>query len=607
MMSVQNVRLFLLAALIAVGMLLYNNWQKTEGSAANPIKQNVTTQNSAASSTSTASEIPGASTAQVSNGTQAQTKAAVPGKEANEIPEPAKETLATGKNVKETAESTAKQKPGAEAAAQNKAITVKTDVFNITIDTEGGDIIYASLPAYAEGEHEDPKLHPYILLDESQKRYYIAQTGLTGEDGPDRRGVGRAKYTSTTTDYQLEPGQDRLVVELKTDAVNGVDITKRYTFHRGSYVVELEYLIDNHSEKDYSGSLYGRLKRRPDQSSGIGFLGVQTYTGAAIYTPSNHYKKISFKDIEEKPFTEEIEGGWAAMVEHYFISALIPEPAIRYNYQTTRLSDGTDAIGFVAPATTVAPGASDSVKTRLYAGPQVTEVLGKLGTGLELSVDYGILWPICQPLFWLLKQIYNVVGNWGWAIVIITIIIKLLFYKLSSSSYRSMGNMRKLQPRIEALKERYGDDKQKFSQAVMELYKKEKVNPLGGCLPIVIQIPVFIALYYVLLGSVELRQAPFILWIQDLSVKDPYYVLPILMGLSMLLQQKLNPPPPDPIQAKVMMLMPVIFTVLFLNFPSGLVLYWFVNNVLSIAQQWFIMRNMNGSTSHGTKPIPSKA
>ncbi len=587
MMSVQNVRIILLAALIVVGMLLYNNWQKKEALAANLLPQVAATK--------------GSSPNQVQNQTIA------PGIGANEIPTPSKVNAAAGNAVKETAGGSEKNRPASEAAApQNTLITVKTDVFNIGINPLGGDITYTSLPSYAEEENEDPKQHPYILMDESQKRYYIAQSGLSGEQGPDRSGVGRAKFTSSSSNYQLEQGQNRLVVDLKTNDVNGVDITKRYTFNRGSYIIELEYLIDNHSNTPYRASFYGRLKRRPTQSGG-GFLGVQTYTGAAIFTPGNHYKKISFKDIEEKLFSEEIEGGWVAMVEHYFITAWVPEPNIRYDYHTARLSDGTDAIGFVAPATNVAPGAADIIKARLFAGPQTTEVLGQISPGLELSVDYGILWPICQPLFWLLKQIYDVVGNWGWAIVIITIIIKALFYKLSASSYRSMGNMRKLQPRIEALKERYGDDKQKFSQAVMELYKKEKVNPLGGCLPIIIQIPVFIALYYVLLGSVELRQAPFILWIHDLSAKDPFYILPILMGLSMLLQQKLNPPPPDPVQAKVMMLMPVIFTVLFLNFPSGLVLYWFVNNVLSIAQQWYIMRNMNGSASHGAKQAPSKA
>lgn len=575
-MSSQNIRLALLAAVLFLGMMLYNAWQKDHAKEATLANTKSTTLTEHPQD----KDIPVLS---AKEGNVRGSKGLGKNASGNE---------SSGEGAKGSITGTG---TGEASGSKSQQIRVKTDVLDLLIDPMGGDITYLNLPAYPESKEDKS---PYLLLDDSAKRYYIAQSGLTGEDGPDRRGVGRAVYQVSKTQYELQPDQDRLEVLLKTKAKEGINITKRFVFYRGEYNIDVAYLIDNDTAQDYKGNMYARLKRKPEQSSGGGLLGIQTYTGAAIHTNSSQYKKISFKDIEEKPFTEEVKNGWVAMVEHYFVSAWIPEPDLNYTYQTTHLPDGADVIGFVSPTVVVPAKSQETIQAKLYAGPQITNVLEKLAPGLELSVDYGVLWPICQPIFWLLKKINEFVGNWGWSIVIITIIIKLLFYKLSASSYRSMGNMRKLQPRIEALKERYGEDKQKFSQAVMELYKKEKINPLGGCLPILIQIPVFIALYYVLLGSVELRQAPFILWIHDLSAKDPYYVLPVLMGLSMLVQQKLNPPPPDPVQAKVMMFMPVIFTVLFLNFPAGLVLYWFVNNVLSILQQWMITRNM-GRVSHG--------
>lgn len=485
-------------------------------------------------------------------------------------------------------------------------ISVSTNVYDAKIDPQGGDIVYLKLKQFKsaeEAEKNEAKQTGFVLMSENENRYYIAQSGLTGAQGPDVRGVGRAVYQSKQNEYNLESGKDRIEVDLNTKTSSGTKITKRYVFLKDSYDIGVTYLIDNEGSEPYKANFYARLKRKAPEDTGSRFLGVQTFTGAAIYTPSTPYKKISFSDFKSKPVKIDVDGGWAAMVEHYFVSAWVPSPGITYNYQTSDLGNDFYAIGFVGPETVVQPKTQTSINANLYAGPQVTESLAKLSPGLDLTVDYGILWPICKPIFWLLKKLFSFTGNWGVAIILVTVIIKLLFYKLSESSYRSMGNMRKLQPRIEALKEKYGDDKQKFSQAVMELYKKEKINPLGGCLPILIQIPVFIALYYVLLGSVELRDAPFILWIHDLSYKDPYYVLPVLMGISMWVQQKLNPQPPDPVQAKVMMTMPIIFTILFLNFPSGLVLYWLVNNILSIAQQWYITRKIENSATvhHGAK------
>ncbi len=482
----------------------------------------------------------------------------------------------------------------------DRHVKVKTDVFDLTIDKQGGDIVQLILSDYAEDQKTFGR--GYVLFDNSPKRYYIAQSGLAGEQGPDLRGVGRAKFATSSPEYQMIDGENELTVDLKTYTSQGVEITKRFHFHRGSYQISVEYVIQNNGQVPYSGSFYGRLKRKPEPEKGGGFLGVQTFTGAAIHTQDTPYKKLGFKDIKDKPIEATVEGGFAAMVEHYFVSAWVPSATTTSQYRAEKLDNDIYTVGLVEPVISVLPGEEKSIKATLYAGPEITEDLKALAPGLDLAVDYGILWPICQPIFWLLKQLEDLTGNWGVAIILVTVIIKSLFYKLSASSYQSMGNMRKLQPRMEALKERYGEDKQKFYQAVKELYSKEKINPLGGCLPILVQIPVFIALYYVLLGSVELREAPFMLWITDLSAKDPFYVLPILMGASMIIQQKLNPAPADPIQAKVMMFMPVVFTVLFLSFPSGLVLYWFVNNMLSIAQQWAITRKIERAhKAHGAK------
>ncbi|MEA2093768.1 MAG: membrane protein insertase YidC, partial [Pseudomonadota bacterium] len=319
---------------------------------------------------------------------------------------------------------------------------------------------------------------------------------------------------------------------------------------------------------------------------------IHTYMGGVLYSPEEKYEKISFDDMIDGKLDRKVTDGWVAMIQHYFLAALIPETGEEDRYYTNTLSGARYVIGMISPLQTIAAGESGSFSTRLYAGPKLQDEMARVAPGLELTVDYGVLTVLSQPLFWLLNAIHNLVGNWGWAIILLTILIKLAFYKLSETSYRSMANMRKLAPRMKSLKERYGDDRQKLNQAMMEMYKKEKINPLGGCLPILVQIPVFIALYWVLLESVEMRQAPFMLWLQDLSSPDPYYVLPLLMGATMLIQQKLNPAPLDPIQAKVMMALPVVFTVFFAFFPSGLVLYWVVNNTLSIAQQWVITKRI---------------
>jgi len=434
-------------------------------------------------------------------------------------------------------------------------ITVSTDVLDILIDPVGGDIVRAELLRYPQtlGSKEG-----VVLLAQNSARDYVAQTGLIGKDeqGPDSRREGRAHYTTAQTHYALKG--ESLAVDL-TWQRGGIQATKTYVFHRGSYLVDVNYRIINRTQAPWQGDLYGQIRRvfSKEKDSAGGMLGVQMYQGAAWFTESKPFKKISFADMKKKTAHQEVEGGWAAMLERYFLCAWLPPQKEVSRYYTRVDNSDVFNIGSLS-AVEVAPQSEKTIQGQLWMGPEIADQLKQIAPGLDLTVDYGILWPISQLLFWLLKNINHFVGNWGLSIILVTVLIKLLFYKLSEKSYRSMGQMRQLQPRIESLKQRYGDDKQQFSVAMMDLYRKEKINPLGGCLPILIQIPVFIALYYVLLESIELRQAPFFFWIKDLSSRDPYYVLPLIMGLTMFIQQKLNPAPPDPIQAKVMMLMPVI-------------------------------------------------
>ena len=389
----------------------------------------------------------------------------------------------------------------------------------------------------------------------------------------------------------MADGADTLQVPLVWRSDDGVTVTKRYTFHRGSHVVDLEHEVVNNSGSEWSGRQYRQLQRTQVAETGQSTF-IYTYMGGVIYSPEEKYEKVKFEEMQKQDLDRTITDGWAAMLQHYFLGAMIPERAVAEHYYTKSLSNARYVIGLISPPRTVAAGERTLFGTQLFLGPKLQDEMKQVAPGLELTVDYGLLTFLAQPLFWLLKTIHNLIGNWGWSIVLVTMLIKLAFYKLSETSYRSMANMRKLAPRLQSLKERYGDDRQKLNQAMMEMYKKEKINPLGGCLPIVVQIPVFIALYWMLLESVELRQAPFMLWMNNLSAPDPYYVLPLLMGVTMLIQQKLNPAPMDPIQAKVMMVLPVVFTVFFAFFPSGLVLYWVVNNTLSIAQQWMITRRI---------------
>ena len=487
--------------------------------------------------------------------------------------------------------------PGAEAFSlgQGEKIHVKTDMVEADIDTMGGDIRHLELVKHkAKGDTSNN----FVLLDDSAPPHlYVAQSGLIGADLPNHR----TPFTAKPGDYFLVDGSDKLEVRLSWNDGKGVQVDKVYTFHRGSYVIDVGYDIRNGSAAALDPSAYYQVVHDSKTVQDSRF--VNTFTGVAYFTDADKYKKLTFSDMGKANLSKNSSDGWIGLVQHYFVSAWMPREGAAREYYTKQLGGDFYSAGAVMPVGTIAPGATGSVTARYYAGPQEQTHLKSVAPGLEYTVDYGWLTVIATPIFWLLSFIQKLVHNWGVAIILLTVLIKAAFYPLSAASYRSMAQMRKLAPRLQQLKERHGDDREKLHQAMMELYKTEKINPMGGCLPIVVQIPVFISLYWVLLGSVEMRHAPFMLWIHDLSAPDtlfgviagmPIGLLPILMGATMFIQTSLNPTPPDPVQAKVMKIMPLAFSVFFFFFPAGLVLYWLVNNILSIAQQWNINRTIEG-------------
>ena len=468
----------------------------------------------------------------------------------------------------------------------SQLITVVTDNVEVVIDTEGGDIVKVALLDY------DAKLNepdPFILLNRTNSHTYIAQSGLIGANGID--GKQRPVYKVDATAFELREGEDSLSIDLKFNNADA-NIIKRYTFNRGTHLIDLEYLVTNKSDANWKANLFGQIKRdsyEPPSDSGIG---VKPFLGGAITTPEKNYHKISFDDLDDESLKSESKGGWVAMIQHYFISAWIPDADKKNFYNLRKSGEDFYLLGFTSESTTIAPHTTGNLKAAFYVGPKKIRNLEEISPYLDLTIDFGWLWMIAKPLYFALNYIYDFVGNWGIAIILLTFCIKLLFLYPSAMSYRSMAKMRKVQPLMQDLKERYGDDRQKMSAETMKLYKKEGVNPLGGCLPVLLQMPVFIALYWTLMESVELRHSPFFFWIHDLSVRDPFYILPPIMGATMWIQQKLNPTPPDPMQAKIMQMMPIFFTALFMMFPAGLVLYWVVNNSLSITQQYLITRQI---------------
>jgi YidC/Oxa1 family membrane protein insertase len=469
-------------------------------------------------------------------------------------------------------------------------VVVNTDVLNVVIDRNGGDIVEVLLPQFKQ--QIDIEDEPFVLLENSGQRIYVAKSGLVGRNGIDAS--SRPVYNTNQNQYVLSAGTDRVDVALSYVDSNGVEIIKRFTFTRGSYLIDITYEIENRSANPWQANLFGQINRTDfEDPSSIGGLGMASFLGFAATSIDDPYFKVSFNDIDNTPAYDRA-GGWIALSQHYFLSAWIPSPDSLNSYSFRPSPQNTNEFigGFTSQEFTVAPGASSTQRISFYAGPKDQYSLREISPNLDLTIDYGWLWFIASPIYWLLTQINDFIGNYGWSILLLTVCVKGLFYKLSATSYRSMANMRRVMPKMMQLKERHGDDKMKLQKATMELYQKEKINPFGGCLPMLVQMPVFIALYWVLMESVELRQAPFILWIDDLSVMDPYFVLPLLMGASMFAQSLLSPAPADPMQAKIMRFMPVVMTVFFLWFPAGLVLYWLANSVLGILQQWYITRKI---------------
>jgi len=473
-------------------------------------------------------------------------------------------------------------------------VTVSTDVFEVTIDLLGGDIIRTALPAFPVAL--DTPDSPFVLID--PRNQFAVQTGLIGRDGTDKPG-SRPLFSASQTHYEMGE-QEELVVSLQHHMDSGVVVIKRYRFNRADYLIDIEYEVGNSTGSPIQTALFAQLRRDslPPAVRQENSMGLQPFVGGATATVEALYHKLEFDDLEEESFRQKTTAGYMAMVQHYFVTALVPVADEAVNYSARKLS-GRDlyVLGFTSSSWTIEAGETLRKQISVYAGPKDQYRLQEIAAGLDLTVDYGFLWWLAQPLFYLLTFIHGYVNNWGVAIILLTVVVKSLLYPLSAASFRSMAKMRRLQPEMTRLKERYGDDRQQFSQAMMDLYKKEGANPLGGCLPILLQMPVFLALYWSLMESVELRQAPFMLWIDDLSVMDPYFVLPILMGISMFLTQMMQPEPPDPVQAKVFKMMPIIFTFFFLWFPSGLVLYWLVNNMLSIFQQWIVTRQLDAGKS----------
>lgn len=559
-----NLKLFLLMSLGVVGFLLWQEWQKDYGpqpvaSAPDAVPQQI--QNPIPSDTDDAPSTADIPTAPVATaGTQSESV------------------------------------PDLTPVSSTPRIRVETDVLELEIDTAGGSVVEARLSDYPVSV-DDPSQH--VRLFGSEPGYfYVAQSGLisNGADAPNHRAV----FSSASDQYTLRDGEDTLTIPLVWTSESGVRVEKRYVLTRGSYEIQMTQTVSNGSGQSWTGSEYRQLQRNdPNAGRDYSFTDTERYSfaGSAVYSPEDKYQKYDYEDMYTDPINQQISGGWASMVQHYFISAWVP-PAEQSNTYSTSAINPTSAdprflVRMISAPVTVAAGSSSQFESTLFVGPKLQDQLDTVAPGLALTVDYGVLTPFSKILFWLLDKIYSVVQNWGVAIILLTILVKAAFFKLSEAQYRSMARMRKLQPRIVSLKERYGDDKARMNQAMMELYKKEKVNPLGGCLPMLVQIPVFIALYWVLLESVELRQAPFMLWLNDLSAPDPYFVLPIINGAAMFATTKLSPTPGmDPMQQKIMTAMPLIFAVMFAFFQAGLVLYWTVNSVLSLAQQWFIMKRV---------------
>ncbi len=555
-----NPRMFLLVALLALGYLIWSQWQLDYGP----------------------------KPAAVQTTTPAIT----------ESPQPSADTpqAADTPNASAAADAVMSSPSASSTAVAATPIVVTTDLLRVEIDPRGGSIVGTDLLAYPVQPNEPARVR---LFDQDPARYYVAQSGLvsTAQPAPGHQAV----YTSEKRAYALAEGEARIEVPLTWSDPSGLVVRKVFVFERGSYAIAMRDEISNNGSVAWSGNAYRQLQRVPhhvDRSGLKGYTNTEAYSfaGAAWYSPEDKFEKRAYDKFVAEPLDRKITGGWVAMLQHYFFAAWIPpaDETDAFSSAVVQHADGPRyLVRTLAPSVTVEPGTQKTLTARLYVGPKLQSTLDDIAPGLALTVDYGMFTVISEPLHWLLAQFHKLTGNWGFAIILLVLLIKAVFFKLSEAQYRSMAKMRKLQPRMAALKERYGDDKQKLNQAMLEFYQKEKINPLGGCLPMLVQIPVFFALYWVLLESVELRQAPFIGWIQNLTAPDPYFVLPVLNAAAMLATQHLTPMTGmDPLQAKIMKFMPVVFSVMFAFFPAGLVLYWTVNGILSLIQQWVITRRI---------------
>lgn len=508
-------------------------------------------------------------------------------------PKPAQATVITNTSISTTAPavSPTANNPGAPEEKSHSLAYTETDVLKLGFDRQTGDLVDVRLLDYSESLENKA---PFVLLKNTPPNQYVSGTRLFTSENGNLKNVS-VEFIPDSFHVENDKAQNTWIVSMQGKTTDGLSLKKEFILKKGEYLINVRYSVINNLAQAWDGALSTQFSQNSPSEDKSSLMHLGSYSGGAISIPDDKlYKKISYDDMMENNLNRTVKDGWVAMQQHYFLSAWIPTPGTTNTFYT-QVVNNIYTIGILSSTVRLEPKQTHEFSSQLYVGPELTDTLKQIAPGLDLTVDYGWLSAISVFLFSILQMIYRFVGNWGWAIILVTFFIKLAFYRLSEKSYTSMANMRKLQPKLEALRQRFGDNKTELSKATMELYKQEKVNPLGGCLPILVQIPVFIALYWVLLESVQLRQSPFIFWIHDLSIPDPYYILPIIMGVTMLIQQKLNPPPPDPTQAKVMMVLPIVFTGLFLHFPSGLVLYWVVNNTLSIVQQWYITQKISNN------------
>ncbi len=563
----QWARIAILGAMFVVAYLLILAWQKDYGHVETPAQQPAV----AAVSHEVSADLPNGQTASATS----------------DVPQ---------------ANVAVQQATGSTAPVSQQLISVQTDLYHLWINPKGGDIVRIELLNHDKDKNSN---QPFVMLESDAKRTYVAQSGLIGLNGPDSNRAGRPLYVVEKTQYSLADAKNKtLTVPMVYKTADGVEIIKTFSFKQGEYPIVVTHKVINRSAQNWQGQMFGQIKRDNSEDPGKSSQGIftlGTFLGGAWGTPDEQYNKLKYANFTDEKLNVEAKNAWIAVVQHYFVSAWIPgnlkltqaegQP-YSAKLESRQSADHMNIISFSSPTVNVPAGTVAELDATFYSGPKIQSELKDLAAGLNQTVDYGWLWPIAKLLFIGLQFFHNIIGNWGWSIILLTVVVKLILWPLSSKSYRSMAKMRVIAPEMQRMKEEFGEDRMRFSQEMMALYKREQVNPLSGCLPLLMQMPIFLALYWVLMESVELRHAPWLGWIQDLSAMDPWFILPLIMGVTMYVQQMLNPQPADPMQAKVFKLMPIVFTVFLLFFPAGLVLYWIVNNLLTITQQWFIKQSV---------------